>query len=81
MQKLNRTPLYSDGTTTSTYSWLALAHLLWIDRQWPRLNLACALESLHREGGLNQRILEHLEWKLLGDFSKSKTIGDSKEAL
>ena len=31
--------------------------------------------------GLNQRILEHLEWKLLGDFSTSKTIGDSKEAL
>ena len=28
-----------------------------------------------------QRILEHLEWKLLGDFSKSKTIQDSKEAL
>ena len=30
---------------------------------------------------LGQRILEHLEWKLLGDFSKSKTTGDSKEAL
>ena len=30
---------------------------------------------------INQRTLEHLEWKLQGDFSKSKTIGDGKEAL
>ena len=28
-----------------------------------------------------QRTLEHLEWKLLGDFSKTETNGDSKEAL
>ena len=30
---------------------------------------------------VEQRILEHLEWKLPGDFFKSKTIQDGKKAL
>ena len=45
----------------------------------------CAIPKNNRlsqnDLSLVQRILEHLEWKLLGDCSKSKTIGDSKEAL
>ena len=39
------------------------------------INISCCYYGVP-----NQRTLEHLEWKLLGDFSKSKANGDRKKA-